>query len=88
MDSQIVHQSHITCLLCGDKFLYPGPEYPLHLHMSHGVVEDSHRDYLVGASEYKMNHGEHEIELAGGENTTMSSDVNDNCVDAMLVIVS
>ena len=78
MDSQIAHQSHITCLLCESKFLYPGPEYPLHLHMSHGVMEDSHKDYLVGASEYQMNHEEqHEIKPAGGGDTTMNSDMND-----------
>ena len=78
MDSQALHQSHIICLFCGGKFLYPGPKYPLHLFTCHGVVENSHRDYLVRASEYQMTHGElPEIEPAGGS-VRMNSDVNDN----------
>ena len=78
MDSQAAHQSHIICLFCGGKFLYPGPKYPLHLFTCHGVVENSHRDYLVRASEYQMTHGElPEIEPAG-EDITMNSDRNDN----------
>ena len=50
-------QVHISCLLCGGSFLYPGPRYPVHLLTCHGIVEDGHRDYLVRASEYQMQHG-------------------------------
>ena len=80
MDGLPANQSHINCLLCGGLFLYPGPRYHLHLFTCHGVVEDSHRDYLVRASEYLMRHGElPEIEHTGGG---MNSDMNDNhCVD-------
>jgi len=79
MDTQTVNQSHITCLLCGGLFLYPGPRYPLHLFTCHGVVENSHRDYLVRASVYQMAHGELPmIEHTGGGDIAMNSDMNDN----------
>lgn len=52
----IAHQSSITCVLCESKFLYL--EYLLHLQMNHGVMEDYHKDCLVGASKYQMNHEE------------------------------
>ena len=58
MDGPAENLSHITCLLCGGLFLYPGPRYPLHLFTCHGVVEEGPRDYLVKASEYQMKNGE------------------------------
>ena len=57
MDALSLDQVHMSCLLCGGCFLYPGPRYPVHLFTCHGVVEDGHRDYLVRASEYQMKHG-------------------------------
>ena len=57
MDALSLDQVHMSCLLCGGCFLYPGPRYPVHLFTCHGVVEDGHRDYLVRASEYQMQHG-------------------------------
>ena len=76
MDGITANYSHITCLLCGGLFLFPGPKYPLHLFTCHGVVEDSHRDYLVRASEYQMVHGElPEISHTVDMNI---SDINDN----------
>ena len=58
MEGSPLNLPHINCLLCGGLFLYPGPKYPLHLLTCHGVVENSHRDYMVRASEYLMAHGE------------------------------
>ena len=69
MDALSLDQVHMSCLLCGGCFLYPGPRYPVHLFTCHGVVEDGHRDYLVRASEYLMKHGHlPQVELveAGG----------------------
>ena len=57
MDALSLDQVHMSCLLCGGCFLYPGPRYPVHLLTCHGIVEDGHRDYLVRASEYQMQHG-------------------------------
>ena len=48
----------ITCLFCHGQFLHPGPKYSLHLFQCHGVVVDSHRDYLVKASEFRMETGQ------------------------------
>ena len=76
MDGLTTNHSHITCLLCGGLFLFPGPKYPLHLFTCHGVVEDSHRDYLVRASEYQMVHGELP-EISHTEDMNIS-DMNDN----------
>ena len=78
MEVIIGNHCPITCLLCGGMFLYPGPKYPLHLFTCHGVVEDSHRDYLVRASEYQMAHGELP-EIGDTEDIAMNmNDMNDN----------
>ena len=58
MDDPLENLSHMSCLLCGGWFLHPGPRYPVYLYTCHGVVEDSHRAYLVRVTEYKMKHGE------------------------------
>jgi len=58
MDDLLGNLSHISCLLCGGFFLYPGPGYPVHLYTCHGVMEDSHRAYLVKVTEFKMKRGE------------------------------
>ena len=79
MDGQSAHPPHITCLLCGGLFLYPGPRYPLHLFTCHEVVDNNHRDYLVRVSEYVKTHGELPgIKPIGGGDITMNRDMNDN----------
>ena len=82
MEGSPLNLPHINCLLCGGLFLYPGPKYPLHLLTCHGVVENSHRDYMVRASEYLMAHGELP-EIQNNEDiAAMNGDMNDNhCVD-------
>ena len=49
---------HVSCLLCTDYFPYLGPNYSEHLYKYHGVMKESHREYLAKVTNYKMHTGE------------------------------
>ena len=52
-----VAPSTITCMFCDGHFLYPGPRYSLHLFNDHGAVDDANRDFIIRASEFKLQTG-------------------------------